>query len=255
MDSFINTLAIGTAALASFVTYRAHRSVITVPAHEAALHYHHGKLINTLSPGRYQFWGRGHTFVTIDTRLQPIVLQTQELNTAEGFSVKLTAVGLYRIADPELAINSTTSHSDTLYILVQLALRDLVSGIETEALLGGTSSLGPQLLEQVQEGASKLGLEVTELTIRDVILPAEVKQALSATWRTKRESLAKLEEARGTAAALRTMANANKLYEANPHLLKLRYLEVLEKFSAGSDHTLLLSSADLDHTSLTPKSI
>ncbi len=213
---------------------------VQVLADRQKLHYRHGKLQATLNSGRYTFWGRGHSFVELDTRLQPITLQTQELTTSEGLSVKVTAVGLYKIDDPVLAISSTTSYSDTLYTLIQLALRDLVNGLSTEELIASTRTIGPRLLEEVKRGATQLGLNLTELTIRDIILPSEVKAALSATWRTEKEARAELEQARGKAASVRALANSAKLYTENPELLKIRYFETLEKMSSTYGNTFIV---------------
>lgn len=224
------------------------RQVILATENTQKLHYLNGKFIEILQPGRHIFWGNGHTFTELDSRLQPITLQSQELNTAEGLSIKLTAVGLFKVTDPLLAISSTTSYSDTLYTLIQLALRDLVNGFAAEELIARARDLSPQFLEKVQTGAAKLGLEVTELTIRDIILPNDLKNALSAAWRTKKEAIAELEEARGKAAAARTLANAAKLYSTNPELLKVRYLETLEKLSTSYGNTFVVGLPPDDTT-------
>jgi regulator of protease activity HflC (stomatin/prohibitin superfamily) len=213
---------------------------IVVPMHHRCIYSRYGKLCRVLESGRYRFLGAGHEFKQVDTRLLQITLQTQELTTLEGITVKATAVGLYRIIDPLLATSATEDFSSILYTLIQLALRDIVSGIEAESLLANVRNLSPKLLERVQAKASNLGLEITELVIRDVIFPADIKASLSESWRTKKAVLAELEAARGKAAVARTMANASKLYETNPVMLKIRYIEALEHASKGMGNTFVI---------------
>ncbi len=219
-------------------------TVIVVPLHHICLHSRNGKQVGTLESGRFRFFGSGHEFQVFDTRLQQLTLQTQELTTLEGITVKTTAVGLYRIVDPVLATSATADFHATLYTLIQLALRDVFAGLEAEALLMKVRDLGPKLLGMVQTKAAGLGLELTELVVRDVIFPADIKAAMSECWRSKKSALAELESARGKAAAARTMANAAKLYQTNPALLQVRYIEAIEHAAKSMGNTFVIGLPD-----------
>jgi regulator of protease activity HflC (stomatin/prohibitin superfamily) len=215
-------------------------TVVVVPMHHVCLHSRNGKSAGLLESGRHRFFGKGHGFQCFDKRLQQLTLQTQELTTLEGITVKTTAVGLYRVVDPIMATSATADFNATLYTLVQLALRDAFAGIEAEALLSNVRNLGPKLLDMVQPKATGLGLYLTELVVRDVIFPADIKAALSECWRSKKSALAELETARGKTAAARTMANAAKLYEANPSLLQIRYIEAIEQAAKSVGNTFVI---------------
>jgi regulator of protease activity HflC (stomatin/prohibitin superfamily) len=217
-----------------FVTTR------VVPMNHRCIHSRNGKLVQLLESGRFRFYGLGHEFQTFDNRLQQVTLQTQELTTQEGITVKATAVGLYRVIDPIMATSSTADFNNTLYTLIQLAMRDAISGIEAESMLSNVRALGPKLLEIVQVKAVNLGLELTELVIRDVIFPTEIKMALSESWRAKKSALAELEVARGKAATARTLANTVKFYEDHPMLLKIRHIEALEQAAKGGGNTFVI---------------
>lgn len=219
-------------------------TVIIIPMNHRCIHTRNGKLVGLLEAGRYRFFGTGHQHQLFDNRLQQVTLQTQELTTLEGITVKTTAVGLYRIIDPLIATSATADFNNTLYTLIQLALRDAVNGIEVESLLTNVRALGPKLLEVVQPKAADLGLELTELVVRDIIIPAEIKAALSESWRSKKTALAEIEVARGKSAAARTLANAAKLYEDHPSLLKIRYLEALEQASKGMGNTFVIGMSE-----------
>lgn len=219
-------------------------ATIVVPMNHRCIHSRNGKLVGLLDSGRHRFVGMGHQFECFDNRLQQVTLQTQELTTLEGITVKTTAVGLFRVVDPIVAVSATADFNGTLYTLIQLALRDAFSGVEAETLLSNVRTIGPKLLEVVQPKASDLGLELTEPVVRDVIFPADIKAALSECWRSKKSALADLEAARGKAAIARTMANAAKLYETNPSLLKIRYIEALEQASKGMGNTFVIGMSD-----------
>jgi regulator of protease activity HflC (stomatin/prohibitin superfamily) len=248
MYQFTNFIIIvfGIAAVVAVVrsVIRKWITIVIVPMNHRCIHSRNGKFVRLLDSGRFRFFGLGHQFEIFDNRLQQLTLQTQELTTLEGITVKTTVVGLYRVVNPLVATSATTDFNSTLYTLIQLALRDAISGVEAESLLSNVRALGPKLLEVVQAKAAELGLELTELVIRDVIFPTEIKAALSESWRAKKSALAELEAARGKAAAARTMANAAKLYDTHPALLKIRYIEALEQASKGMGNTFVIGMSD-----------
>lgn len=231
-------IAISRAIWKSYVTS------VVVPMHHRSIHSRNGKLIDLLESGSYRFFGTGQQFQYFDNRLQQLTLQTQELTTLEGITVKTTAVALFRIADPLVATAGAADFNATLYTIIQLALRDAVSGMAVDALLSKGRSLGPTMMETIQDKVASIGLEVTELVVRDVILPADIKAVLSEYWRSQKSSLAEIETARGKAAVARTLANAAKLYETNPSLLKIRYIEALEQATKGMGNTFVIGLSE-----------
>jgi regulator of protease activity HflC (stomatin/prohibitin superfamily) len=248
MNQFVTQILIvfGIAAAVAIARSFSRKWIITmtIPMNHRCIHSQNGKLVRLLDSGRFRFFGLGHQFEMFDNRLQQLVLQTQELTTLEGITIKTAAVGLYRVADPLVATSTTADYGGTLYTLIQLALRDAISGVEAESLLSNVRALGPKLLAVVQVKAADLGLELTELVIRDVIFPTEIKTVLSESWRAKKSALAEIEVARGKAAAARTMANAAKIYETHPALLKIRYIEALEQASKGVGNTFVVGMTD-----------
>lgn len=242
---YIITLIIGLTAMASLI--RKFRHVFTVWENQTALHFIHGKLIDTLNPGRHVMWGKGHSITALDNRLQHIVLQSQEIPTADGITVKTSVVGLYKTNDAIKAFHSSTDAATALHTLIQLALRDIVTSLETDQLLSTRGKLGSILMEKIQPGAANLGLTLSEIAVRDVILPGEIKRALTSTMQAKQEAKAELEVARGRAAAMRTLANSAKQFEAHPSLLKLRYIEALEKAAETHGNTFIIGQNELPH--------
>lgn len=243
-DTLTPVISIAATVAALGFTWKRVARVVEVPLHHCCIHSSHGRVVKVLESGRHRFFGTGHEFQCFDSRLQPITLQTQELTTAEGITVKITAVGLFRIVNPVVAVSTTSDYSATLYTLIQLALRDAVNGVDVETLMADVRALGPRLLEAVQAKSANLGIELSELVVRDLILPADIKAALSESWRSKKSALAEIEAARGKAAAARTMANASRLYENHPALLKVRYIEAIEQAAKGVGNTFMIGLPD-----------
>jgi regulator of protease activity HflC (stomatin/prohibitin superfamily) len=105
-----------------------------------------------------------------------------------------------------------------------------------EDLLEKRLNLGERLTELVSERAPALGIEIFEIDVRDVMLPGDLKAAFGEVPRARAEGRAALERARGESAALRNLANAARLIDANPALMNLRLLQAIAQ-DAGAPGT------------------
>jgi regulator of protease activity HflC (stomatin/prohibitin superfamily) len=130
--------------------------------------------------------------------------------------------------DARLAVEAAKDGTAELYTAVQVALRLVVAARTLEELLAGRDGLGAALLPLVADRAARLGREVLDLEVRDLGVPAELRNASLRVLTAKHEGLAALERARGETAALRSLANAARLAQDVPALLQLRTLRAVE---------------------------
>lgn len=221
--------------------------------HETALHFRNGTYLGVLASGRHRFWTAGHEVKRVDTREQMIIMQGQELLTADQVSVKLSVVATYRVADALTMHRASADSAAVLYVEIQLALRQIVSAESAETFLQQKSGHGNKLMPLVADRAASLGLKVDRIDLRDVMLPAELKRSYMAALQQRQESNATLEKARSETAALRSLANAAKLMRDNPELLQLRYLQTLQEVGASAGNTLVLGLTDSEKLKATVK--
>ena len=206
----------------------------TIMEYQRGLVYRQGKFIRTLEPGRYRIYHPNNTVITVDTRTKNIILQGQEMLSADNVGIRMSITISFNIADPYLAINKVIDYQDTLYQTVQLKLRDLVGAIEIEALLENRNELNKQLFALSKPAAEEIGLNLSLISIRDIMFPGDLRNIFAQVVNAKYEGLAALERARGEMAALRNLANGAKVLENNPALMQLRTLQALEKSSGNS---------------------
>jgi regulator of protease activity HflC (stomatin/prohibitin superfamily) len=195
-----------------------------VPEGYVGLLYHHGKFVEQFTPGRHVRWGRNFTLGAQDTRKTFLAVAGQEVLTADNIGVKLSLLVTYQVTDPVKASHETQSWQGDVYNAAQLALRNVVSGVAAEALLTQRLDIAAQLLARVQPEATKIGVTVHAVEVKDVMLPADLKRAFGDVLKAKQEGQAALERARGESASLRNLANAARVLEGNPALMNLRVL-------------------------------
>lgn len=214
---------------------------------ERGLLFRHGALVSNLGPGAYRRWRSGFTVRCVDLRPWVLSAPTQEVPTAEGSTVKVTVAGQVAVVDPELFVSAAQNAHEALYLAIQVALRELIGGASIDQLVAARAEFGEQLTAAVR-GLGALGLTVTNLSLKDLVLPADLKRAQASVAIARAEGLAALERARGESAALRNLSNAARMVADNPMLFQLR---LLQQLAANPGNTVVIGSPPiLDGTKL-----
>jgi hypothetical protein len=218
-----------------------------VAADHAGVLFLDGRYTETLGPGRYAFWKNRASVkvVRLDRREQVLEVPGQEVLTADRVTLRLTAVGVYRVADPVRAVTATDDTKQALYREVQLAVRAAVGTRTLDALLADKESLSKELGDAVKAKAAGFGLELMTLGVRDLILPGEMKDLLNKVIEARTVAEASVITRREEAAALRHQTNAAKLFAENPTLMKLRELEAVERIAAAGKLNIVLGEKGL----------
>lgn len=196
--------------------------------YERGVVYRNGKFNRVLSAGVYWLFQRFDTVQKVDIRTRFITILGQEVLSADNINVKVSIAVSYRIEDPYKALTNTVNYTESLYLILQLGLRDLFSSTPIEELLAKRADINQQLFEKAKSQIADLGLVLLSADIKDFMFPGDLKNIFAQIVSARNEGLAALERARGESAALRNLANAAKLLENNPSLLQLRILQAIE---------------------------
>ena len=236
-------------ALVAMVGYfwRHYQRVVTVWDFQTGLHYKHGQFVTALTSGKHRLWGAGHDVILLENRVTEMIVQSQELITADSATLKLSALAQYRIQDGRQFHEGAADAHQALYTQVQLALRGVIGRLELDAIMARKAAFAEELLSKVQASPAiqGLGIHVLRVDIRDLMLGGELKAAFASVITARKNAQAQQEKARGDAAALRTMANAARLLENNPELVHLRYLDTLKDVGTnGLGNTFVVGLPD-----------
>src|SRR5712691_10703243 len=197
--------------------------------HEAGLLYVEGRLAERLAPGRHAFWtvGRKIEVKHLDLRPQAVEITAQEMLTKDRIALRVTLTAFRRIVDPERVAATVADVDAWLYRLAQFAIREAVASRTLDEVLSAKSVLDAELRAYVRERVAETGIEVTELGVKDVILPGEIRELVNKVVEAERVAKANLIRRQEETAATRSLLNTAKLMEENPLLLRLKELERL----------------------------
>ncbi|WP_461326817.1 SPFH domain-containing protein [Bradyrhizobium barranii] len=104
-----------------------------------------------------------------------------------------------------------------------------MAGRTLDEVLSAKAALDAELRDYVRARVAESGVEVTELGVKDVILPGEIRELVNKVVEAERVAKANLIRRQEETAATRSLLNTVRLMEENPLLLRLKELESLER--------------------------
>lgn len=195
----------------------------TVMRYERAVHYRDGALVGVLEPGRHRLRGSRHVLRTIDTRVEVFEVRPQEIPTADGITVKVSAAAQLAVVDPVAHVEHTSDPHGFVYDAVKAWLRETVHALTLDEVVAGIEVDATPA--PIAAAATAAGYAISAFAVRDVLLPAEVRRASEELVTARQQAQVALERARGEVAVLRAMANGAKVLEDHPQLASIRLAE------------------------------
>ncbi len=195
-----------------------------------------GRVAGALPPGRHRISRRKDRLWIESAMPQLMVVPSQEILTSDGATVRVTVAAVVTIVDADTTVRAGEWRS-RFHVEVQQALRAAVTTVGLEDLVANRTQLDATLREALTAPATSMGLEVSQLGVRDLVVLGEPRRLLADVVAARLAGQAALERARGETAALRNLANAAALLKDNPDLYRLR---LLQEISSSEGNTFVI---------------
>jgi regulator of protease activity HflC (stomatin/prohibitin superfamily) len=204
---------------------------------QVALVYIDGAYDRKLGPGLRGFWriGKSVVFKIIDTRRQSLDVSGQEVLTKDRVTIRVNIAADYKVVDPLLATTKVKDFEDALYRSLQYAFRKTLGALSLDQILEKKVSIDADAAEKVKTEMAEIGIEVKEITLKDVILPGDMREILNKVVTAEKEAEANVIRRREETNATRSLLNTAKVMADNPVMLRLKELEALTEISAKVD--------------------
>ncbi|HZN36617.1 MAG TPA: slipin family protein [Pirellulaceae bacterium] len=213
--------------------------------YQRGLLYDQGRFVEVLPPGQYRIWPwQSKQIEIVDIRETSQTVEGQEILTSDKIGVRVTLIAQFRVVDPVAARHQVENFVAQLYQDLQLTLREAVTGQTLEALMSSREALSAGVQAQVAPRASKYGVELSRVGVKDIVLPGQVRNVFLQEMEAELKGRASLVAARHEIAAARARANTAKLFQENPHLLRMQELELLNNLASKSGNVIVIPGLD-----------
>lgn len=196
-----------------------------VREYERAVIFRLGRLLGAKGPGLIFLIPFVDRPRIVDLRLLSFDIPRQRVITKDNVTVDVDAVVYYRVINPIDAVVKVQDYIMASNFIAQTTLRDVVGQVDLDELLTRRDELGKRIQAIVDEVTEGWGIKVTQVAIRDVVLPEEMLRAIAKQAEAERERRARVIMAEGELMAAQKMAEAAEFYTKNPSAMRLRELQ------------------------------
>lgn len=189
-----------------------------------------GKQVGQLEAGMHGFWsvGKGVQVKVIDQKWQALDVTGQELLTRDRVTIRINIAAEYRVVDPVKAVNEVKDFTDALYRALQVVFRRTLGNLTLDQILESKVTINEEAAGKVRENMAAIGIEISNIELKDVILPGEMREILNQVVTAEKQAEANVIRRREETNATRSLLNTAKVMAENPVMLRLKELEALE---------------------------
>jgi hypothetical protein len=191
---------------------------------QAGLLFVDGVHVETLKPGAHGFWTVGKT----------VQVRTIRVNIAAE----------YRVVDPLKAVSAVKDFSEALYRALQYAFRKTLGALTLDHILEKKVTVDEEAAAKVRADMAEIGIEVTDIALKDVILPGEMREILNQVVSAEKQAEANVIRRREETNATRSLLNTAKVMAEHPVMLRLKELEALEAIAGKVERLTVHNGTD-----------
>jgi regulator of protease activity HflC (stomatin/prohibitin superfamily) len=163
----------------------------------------------------------------VDTRIIPYDVPKQKTLTSDNIPVLIDAIVYYKVTDPKASVLNIDDYEKGTRWGATTVLRDVIGKTALDSLLGEREKIGQLIQEQLDKLTGDWGVKVTNVEIRDVIIPEQLEDAISREPAAEREKRARLKLAEAEKLAAKIIYDAAQVYKKDPVALQLRSMNML----------------------------
>lgn len=217
-----------------------------VKQYERGIVFTLGRYTSTREPGLRLIIPYVQTVQKVDVRTTPIDVPKQEVITKDNVTVGVDAIVYFRVISPSKAVLETTNYVYATTNFAQAALRDITGNFELDELLSKRDEISTKIKEIVDKETDKWGIDIENVKLQNIELPADMKRAMAKQAEAERERRAAIIVAEGEKAAAAAVSEAAAMLAKTPGGISVRTLQTLEKISTDpSQKTVVLLPTDL----------
>jgi regulator of protease activity HflC (stomatin/prohibitin superfamily) len=207
--------------------------------YERAVIFRLGRLQGARGPGIILLIPIVDRPVKVSLRMVVLDVPTQDVITKDNVSVKVNAVVYFRVMDANKAITDVEDYMYATSQLSQTTLRSVLGTAELDDLLANRQKINAELQTILDRHTDPWGIKVSNVEVKHVDLPDEMKRAMAKQAEAERERRAKVINALGEFQAAEKLAQAAKVIGEYPVAIQLRYLQTLREIATENNSTTL----------------
>jgi regulator of protease activity HflC (stomatin/prohibitin superfamily) len=163
----------------------------------------------------------------IDVRVIASAFKAEKTLTRDTVPVDVDAVLFWRVVDAKKAALDVADYASAINWAAQTALRDVIGKTVLADMLEGREKLGSELQRIIDARTEPWGINVISVEVKDVLIPAQLQDAMSMQAQAERERQARVILGDSERQVAESFNQAAKTYGENPTAFHLRAMNML----------------------------
>ena len=223
--------------------------VVTMAVHiamewEKVVVFRLGKFSRVKGPGLYlTIPFIEQTALRADQRIMVTGFGAEETLTSDLVPINVDAVLFWMVWDAKKACLEVENYYNSVSLAAQTALRDAIGRASVSEVAIRRNQLDQELQEVIEERTSVWGITVMSVEIRDIVIPQDLQEAMSAEAQAEREKNARMVLAEVEKDISSMLVDAANVYDENELAVRLRTMHLLYESVKNSGGTVVIPSA------------
>jgi regulator of protease activity HflC (stomatin/prohibitin superfamily) len=231
----VNLYYIGTVVFVIFIL-----GLRVVKQYQRAVKFRLGRYVKTLQPGLRWIIPIIDRIVKVDIRVIATDIPAQEVITKDNVPMKVNGVVFFKVVSSEKAVLEVETYKYAISQLAQSALRDMTGKAELDSVLAKREEIGNQIQKVVDRETDPWGIKVTDVKIKDIELPENMKRAMAHQAEAERDRRARIINAEAERQAAQKLKEAGTIISKSPSAMKLRFYQTLNDIAEEKNSTIVL---------------
>ncbi len=186
----------------------------------------------------------------IDQRVRVTSFSAEKTLTKDTVPVNVDAVAYWTVWDAEKTALEVQEYEDAVSFAAQTGLRDIIGKHELADLLQNREKIAGNLQHALDEQTNPWGITCQNVGIRDIVIPADLSDAMSKQAQAERERQARIILGTAETEISEKFEQASERYKNNPVALQLRGMNMLFEGLKEKGSLIIVPSSALDSMNL-----
>lgn len=216
-------------------------SIKQIDQYERGVKFCLGKYKKIMEPGWKIVIPIFESYKKVDIRTKAVDVPKQETITKDNVSIEINAVIYYKIFDASKAILEVEDYYYAVSQLAQTTMRNIVGSVSLDELLCEREKVSGEICKVIDDATDEWGIKVSNVELKDIALPEEMKRVLAKAAEAEREKAAVITKAAGEVEAANNLAKAASIISEVPGALHLRTLSTINDISSDQSNTIIFA--------------
>ena len=163
----------------TIVAVVAGNAIRILPEYQRLVVFRLGRAIGARGPGIVFLTPFVDSAVKIDLREQVREVPHQVSITKDKISISIDFLWYYKVFDPVQSVTQVSNFEAALQGIATTALRSEISNMSLDDVLSQREQINQTLRVKLDEITERWGVKVTNVEIREIVLPREVQDAVN----------------------------------------------------------------------------